>query len=199
MKQHKLLNPKERGTRSKRLWVKDLVPIVSKPFECICFDIKYIYIQGRKRNAMLLTAIDCYSRLNMAHHLAFSVTQHDVEGLFNFILESFELPEQVVVRSDNGSQFTSKLVAGFLERNNVKHEFCLPATPEQNAFIEAYHSIVERAVCRRYEFKDLQNAKQVFEEFRTFYNFERIHKSIDNTSPVNYLNSKGFDLDEKEL
>ena len=73
-------------------------------------------------------------------------------------------------------------------------EFTKPATPQQDAHIEAYHSIMESAVCQRFEFANLNVAKATLERFREFYNFERIHGGIGFQSPYKYLLQKGIDL-----
>jgi len=50
----------------KRQWVKDLVPEPQEEFTYFEFDIKYIYVQGRRANAQVLTVLDVFSRWNMA-------------------------------------------------------------------------------------------------------------------------------------
>lgn len=54
----------EKGTRNflKRQWVTELVPKPIKEFTYFEFDIKYIYIQGKKTNAQVLTVIDTVRR-----------------------------------------------------------------------------------------------------------------------------------------
>ncbi|HEV7350251.1 hypothetical protein [Telluribacter sp.] len=52
--------------RSKRQWVKELVPDPQAEFTYLELDIKYIYIQGKRRNAQVLTALDVFSRWNLA-------------------------------------------------------------------------------------------------------------------------------------
>jgi len=49
------------------------------------------------------------------------------------------------------------------------------ASSQQNCYIESYHSKVESAVCARYEFENLEEAKEVFNRFINFYNQGRIH------------------------
>jgi len=49
------------------------------------------------------------------------------------------IPESVVIRSDNGSQFIARNVREYLGLIGVQQEFTHVATPEENAHIEAYH------------------------------------------------------------
>lgn len=50
----------------KRQWVKELVPDPVAEFCYLEFDIKYIYVQGKRANAQVLTVLDVFSRWNMA-------------------------------------------------------------------------------------------------------------------------------------
>lgn len=47
-------------------------------------------------------------------------------------------------------------------KHGIFHEFTKPATPEQNGYIESFHSSVEKLVCARYEFDCLAEAQEVF-------------------------------------
>lgn len=81
----------------------------------------------------------------------------------------------------------------YLKDMKVTQEFCHPATPEQNGHIESYHSIIERSISRRYEFIDIEEAKQTIQRFVNFYCTERIHSGVGYTSPYNYALALGVD------
>ena len=194
MKQNNLLRPKRKRSQEGKKWVEFLVPRPSQPFEHLEFDIKYIYIAGERRNALLLTVIDIMSRMNMAWMLQWSIKKEDVKALFQFILESYRLPRCVTVRNDNGSQMESELVRKYLTNEGILQEFTRPATPQQNGHIEAYHSIVDRTICQVFEIKDLDQGNEIFNRFEYFYNQERIHSGIGYISPIQYLNKIGLKL-----
>ncbi len=54
----------------------------------------------------------------------------------------------VNLRNDNGSQFIAYAVRDYLKDQQVVQEFIHVATPEENCFIEAYHSIIQRELLR---------------------------------------------------
>jgi putative transposase len=58
---------------SPRQWVKELVPNPIAAFTYFEFDIKYIYIQGKQRNAQVLTVLDVFSRWNMGHLIKWDI------------------------------------------------------------------------------------------------------------------------------
>jgi transposase InsO family protein len=187
MRTNKLLLPKVKRIVTGKTWVKDLLPKTQIPCDYLEFDIKYLRIDGERRNAMLLTVIDVQSRFNMGQLLQYSIRKQDVIELFDDIFKSFAFPKRITVRSDNGSQFESNLVREYFAGRTVDQEFTRPATPEQNAHIEAYHSIIERAVCQRMFFRDLAHGQEYIGRFRDFYNFDRLHSGIDHMTPAERL------------
>jgi putative transposase len=186
----------EKGVRNTtvRQWVKELVPKPITEFSYFEFDIKYIYIQGKRSNAQVLTVIDVFSRWNMGHIIKWNIRQQDVVLLFNEIFDKYDLPLQFYVRNDNGSQFIADLVQRYFRDKNIVQEFTKPATPEQNAHIESYHSIMESVICKRYEFDELDTASATLNQFREFYNFERIHSGLQFKSPYKFLLKRGIDM-----
>lgn len=194
MKQTGLLYKRPYTPKSKRLWVNELVPQPQSYFSYLEFDIKYIWIAGDRRNALVLSVIDVFSRWVLGQLISYSVRKEDVVELFDQIFAIYPMPLRIYVRNDNGSQMESHLVQQYFSDKEIIQEFTRPATPEQNAHIESYHSILERVICSRYELEDLKEAIDTFERWLTFYNYERIHSGINYLSPYNYLLSMGIDV-----
>ena len=143
----------------------------------------------------VLIVIDVNSRWNLGQLGAYSIKKEDVIKLFKTIFAKYSLPKSITVWSDNGSQFIAKEIQSyFKDQTGITQEFTKPATPQQDAHIESYHSIMESAVCQRFEFKDLKEGRKTLDEFREFYNFERIHGGIGYTTPYKYLLQKGIDV-----
>jgi transposase InsO family protein len=194
MSTHGLLNSRPvRSTISKQ-WIKELVPNPRLPLTHLEFDIKYMHIHGSRRNAMMLTVLDVKSRFNVGWLLQWSIKKEDVVALFHDIQLTMPTVSKITVRSDNGSQFVSHLVREHFKTQGIEHEFTRPATPEQNAHIESYHSIVESVICRQYTFTDLRHANNVLTRWVLFYNHERIHSGVGYTSPAEYLTNNNVSL-----
>lgn len=190
MKEARLLSNRiRRDKRGKRI-AQDLLPNPTVPFECLQTDIKYIYIHGQHRNALLITVLDVFSRGVLGYRLEWSITKHQVIDLMKEVLYQYQMPEKVSLRTDNGSQFEAGLFREYLKEMAVDHEFTHVATPQENCYIESFHSIVENAVCVKYEFENLAEAKATFNRFMNFYNQERLHGSLNNLSPSQFLESK---------
>lgn len=190
MREARLLNNRIRRNRRGKRIAKDLLPNPALPFECMQTDIKYIYIHGEHRNALLITVLDVFSRGVLAYKLEYSITKHQVIDLMKDVLYHYKMPQKVSLRTDNGSQFEAGLFREYLQEMSIDHEFTHVATPQENCYIESFHSIVENAVCARYEFESLKEAKETFNRFMNFYNQDRIHGSLGMVSPNQFLQNQ---------
>lgn len=187
--------------KAKREYVKFTQPLPSQPFEKIEMDIKFIYIRGQRKNALLLTFLDTFTRLPLGWDIQYSIRHQTVAALFGRVIENwlqpyrpcFEEKVKVCLRSDNDSRFVAKDLQHYLKGNFVDQEFILPATPQQNAHIESFHSVVEELVCKKYEFEDIQHARQVLGRFFYTYTYRRTISSILYLPPAVFFHewSKG--------
>ena len=150
--------------------------------EYLCLDIKYIWVHGEHRWYYLLTIIDVYTRKVLEWILQRSVRKMDVINIFRKLNAQYGI-KGVNIRNDNGSQFIANNVREFLRSVEANQEFTHIATPEENSYIEAYHSIIQREVVERYEFAGYYEAKQTFVAYVEFYNNERLHGGIDYKTP----------------
>jgi len=188
----------ESSKKTRKNWVKDLIPQVNSAFNFFEFDIKFVWIEGLRRNIQVLTVLDVYSRYNMGQFIGFNISSTNVKALFDQIITKYGLPEKFTVRCDNGSQFIANEVQLFLSRKGVTQEFTKPSTPQQNAHIESYHSIMEKAICQRFSFDSKTEFIDTMDKFRKFYNFDRIHGGIGFISPYNYLMTMIDDIVNQE-
>jgi putative transposase len=188
MKEHKLLcGTIIKTNMGKRQFVQWRVQQADRPMEQLCMDIKYIHIHGRQRNALLLTVLDVYTRSIVGQVLWWRMRKENVIWLLHQILQQHEV-KGITLRNDNGSQFIAHAVRDFLKDKQVAQEFIHVATPEENSFIEAYHSIVEREVLQPRQFEDIQTAIETFNRWEVFYNNRRLHGSLGNIAPKQQWN-----------
>lgn len=92
----------------------------------------------------------------------------------------------LVIRSDNGPQFTSYLFEDSCIELRLEHERIPYATPNKNAHIESFHRILEEECLSRYDFDSFAQAYKVVSEFMLSYNKVRIHSSIGYVAPEKY-------------
>ncbi|WP_094545536.1 integrase core domain-containing protein [Petroclostridium xylanilyticum] len=68
----------------------------------------------------------------------------------------------------------------------MEHERIPIKSPNYNAHIESYHSILEDECLSWYEFRNYCEAYEAVAHFVEFYNNRRIHGSIYGLSPTEY-------------
>lgn len=183
MKENGLLyNSKITARTEKRSFVKYYTQKANAPMQQLCMDIKYLHIHGSNRNALLLTVLDVYSRRIVGQLLWWRMRKQQVKWLLEQILTKNPV-KGITLRNDNGSQFVAHLVREYLKEKQVNQEFTHVATPEENAFIEAYHSILERTIERQYQFESIYDAALVLNRWKKHYNESRLHGSLGNRTP----------------
>jgi transposase InsO family protein len=187
MDENQLLLGKVIKTQGKREWVKYRKITATKPMEYLCWDIKYIWVQGERRNYYLLSLMDVYSRRILDWIFQSSIRKVDVLKMINRINLRHDL-KGVTVRNDNGSQFIANKVRHYLRTLEAHQEFTHIATPEENSYIEAFHSIFEKDVIRRFEFASYYDAKLTIAAFMDFYNNRRRHGSLGRRAPIRVWN-----------
>lgn len=204
MKLHKLLFNRKIGSIGvPRQFVRFRKIKAERPLQYLCMDIKYIHIHGAQRNALLLTVIDVFSRKALTHMLRFNIKKEDVVILLSLLLMEYDI-KGITIRNDNGSQFIAGLVREFLKEKGVHQEFTHVATPEENAYIEALHSIIQREVVDRFEFESIYHAQMIFNRYYEWYNNDRKHGSLERKSPEQFLQqcnklSKPYKTEKKQI
>lgn len=57
------------------------------------------------------------------------------------------------------------------------------ATPQENSYIESFHSSLEREVIRRFEFSSYYDAKITISQYMDHYNNRRRHSALKRVAP----------------
>ena len=153
-----------------------------RPLQYLSMDIKYVHVHGTGRNALLLTVMDIYSRKVLIHMLRHSIKKGDVLVMLSLMLLDYKT-EGMSLRNDNGSQFIATAVREYLKDKGILQEFSHVATPEDNAYIEALHSNLQREVIDRFEFESIFHAQMVINRYYKWYNEKRRHGSLKRQSP----------------
>lgn len=92
------------------------------------------------------------------------------------------------LRNDNGSQFSAGAVRSSLKEKEILQEFSHVATPEYNAYIEAFHSNLQREVIDRFEFDSIYHAQMIIDRYYKWYNEQRRHGSLRGQTPQTVWN-----------
>jgi len=184
---------------SGRKFVKFRKVYTSRPLECLEMDIKMVWIPSVSKNAYLLSIIDIHTRRILKDYFSFTIKQNHVIALLSELFENYDYPNNVVIRSDNGSQFIAKSVREYLGLIGVQQEFTHIATPEENAHIEAYHGILKKEVFKRFDYQYFGEIEQILKRYVTFYNNRRLHGLLGRITPMEKWNEDKYLIMMKKL
>jgi putative transposase len=149
-------------------------------------DIKYGYVPGQRRFFFVLSIIDVFDRVVVGQYRGpVCEAKHAVQTLGTALQHRIHPGEAMpVIRTDNGPQFVSKLFGDMCESWEMVHERIPPRTPNMNAYIESFHSILELKLFRIHEFTTLEEAYDALDRFMDFYNNRKMHGSLKHMPPT---------------
>lgn len=150
-------------------------------------DIKYGYVAGLDRHFYLASVIDVFDRSIVAYYRGRSCDRNDIIGAVKQALLRRQLTNtetKPVLRTDNGPQFISHDFGDFCKEYNIEHERIPIKSPNKNAYIESFHSILERECYQREVYMTFEEAFKGVDRFIEFYNQRRLHGSLKDLSPA---------------
>ncbi len=183
MSEHRLLSSKIIQTKGKREWVQFRRIKAEKPMEYLCLDIKHVWIEAERRWYYQLAIMDVFSRYILIWTLQASLKQTDVITMMRKLDLRYGL-KGVIIRNDNGSQFLAHKVRQALKDMEARQEFTHVATPEENAYIEAFHSIQQKELFDRHPFSSYFHAKEHITQYMYWYNHRRKHGALNGLTPA---------------
>jgi transposase InsO family protein len=96
------------------------------------------------------------------------------------------------IRSDNGSEFTAKIVRNWLGRLDVGTLFIEPGSPWENGYTESFIGKLRDELLNREIFTSLLEAKVLIENWRREYNQVRLHSALGYRPPAPEALISGF-------
>ncbi len=182
-RQEGLKVPKKQPKRG-RLWLNDGSIIRLKP-ERRGHVWAYDFVACRTedgRPVRMLTVIDEFTRECMAIKVARRIRSDDVIHALTELIVVNGAPEHI--RSDNGPEFTSKMVREWLGTVGVKTVFIEPGSPWENGYNESFNGKLRDELLNREIFYSLEEVEILTERWRREYNTIRPHSSLGYRPPV---------------
>jgi len=157
-----------------------------KPNQVWLADITYI--RTRKDGwTYLAVVLDLCTRKVVGHSYGRNMTAElAVESLLN-AWRGQGFPQNVLLHTDQGSQYTSDLCVQTAIRLNMRLSYSAKGTPIDNSPMESFNSILKKEEVYLDSYADFEAAKlKIFDFIEGFYNRNRIHGSIGFMSPADF-------------
>lgn len=151
------------------------------------------FMVARKRNSfkfMLLNCMDIKSRVSPVMSIERSFTSIDVTDELEKSMKKYGRPQGII--TDNGTEFVAYHFRAWCKRNKITHYLTQKNSPAQNCYIESFNSCVRREVLDSNDFNSISELRKKVDEWRTFYNNQRPHGSLDYASPLEYLHQQNI-------
>jgi len=135
------------------------------------------------RRFRLLTLVDNHTRESLAIHVGQRLRGHDVVRVLEQVVEEHGRPQ--AIRVDNGPEFISKDLDLWAYFAKVRLDFSRPATPTDNALIEAFNSRFRRACLNEHGFLSLEGVQKKADAWWKDCNRRRPHNVMAAGLPQN--------------
>jgi putative transposase len=174
----------QKQPKRKRLWLNDGSCVRRRP-EHRDHVWSYDFIMDRTHNCRafrMLTVMDEYTRECLAIRIARKLNSMDVIDCLSDLFIMRGTP--CYIRSDNGPEFTAKVVRNWLARLDVGTLFIEPGSPWENGFIESFNGKLRDELLNGEIFETLKEAKVLVEMWRREYNHRRPHSALGYKPPA---------------
>ena len=145
----------------------------------------YDFVMARTHDGKafrMLTIIDEYTRECLAIEVS---RRFDADAVLYRLTELFvsRRPPDYI-RSDNGSEFTAKVVQEWLSRVGVKTLYIEPGSPWENGYNESFNGKLRDELLDGEIFYTLKEARILIERWRQEYNTVRPHSALGYRPPA---------------
>lgn len=136
----------------------------------------------------LIPVEDDFSRKILAHDIRPDETAFSISDIVELAIESARKEGHLMdtqtmpkLYSDNGSGFTSRLLAGYLDTHGIKHVFATPYHPQGRGKIERFNRRIKQKLCLVVYCSPEELRKAANEAIATYNRTP--HESLNNVSP----------------
>ncbi len=128
--------------------------------------------------------IDLYDRSVIASKNSSYIDSNLAIQTLKMALEKEKHPKDVILHSDQGSQYTSWEFVDFCKNNKVKQSMSKSGCPYDNAPMERYYNTFKSSFYKIYKFDSIEAMDKATENYVNYYNYVRPHSYNDYMTPM---------------
>ena len=157
---------------------------VDEPNKIWCTDFTYLPMSNGKMRYNC-TIIDLYNREVIATLNSNHITARLAVDTLKIAMKRRGNFRNVILHSDQGSQYTSKEFIDFCCKNNIKQSMSRAGCPYDNAVIERFYNTFKNEFFNLYSFNDHEVLdKKTYEFIYIKYNYLRPHSYNNGIPPA---------------
>ncbi len=136
------------------------------------------------RRFRVLNVVDDFTRESLATEVDTSLGGERVKRVLERLRQRGRQPEWIV--SDNGPEFTGKVMDQWAFTRGVRQQFITPGKPVENAYVESFNGKMRDECLNENWFMDLSEAREKIEAWREDYNQVRPHSALGYQTPAEF-------------
>jgi putative transposase len=165
-----ILNRAFTATQPNRKWVSDIT-----------------FVPTRQGYLYLAIVLDLYSRAIVGWSMSARINGQLVLDALEMAIEQRGMPRNVLVHSDQGSQYTAGLYQQMLAKYSMQCSMSRKGNCHDNAVAESFFHTLKEELVTDADYKTRSEARQsIFKYIELFYNRSRLHSTIDYQAPLVY-------------
>lgn len=158
------------ATRPNEKWVSDITFIPTQS--------GYLY---------LAAVLDLYSRAIIGWSMSERINGDLVIDALDMAIQRRGSPKQVLVHSDQGSQYTAEAYREKLKSHQMICSMSRKGECHDNAVIESFFHTLKDELVREKHYKTKNEARQsLFKYIELYYNRQRLHSTLGYETPMEY-------------
>ena len=114
----------------------------------------------------LLDIIDTFDKTIVSLQIGHSSKSKDFMNSVKTVLYRKADHKELIIRTDNGPQFKSKVSQAYMDEMEITHEFGYKNNSNSQAFIESHHSNLDREFV---QFNSFENIRRSFPSLQRLY------------------------------
>lgn len=148
-----------------------------------CTDFTYIRSSSGKMlyNCCIL---DLHDRSIMASKISTNITSDLAIETLKEAITTHKPSSELILHSDQGSQYTSKAFTDFCSTNNVKQSMSKAGCPYDNAPMESFYGKLKNEHLNHYTIKNSSHLTELINDYVfRYYHHKRPHSSLGGLTP----------------
>lgn len=145
------------------------------------------YIRTKVGFLYLAAVMDLYSRRIIGWSMGKTLERDLVLNALLMAVWRRRPVKEVLIHSDQGSQFGSDDWIRFCKSNNLKRSMSRRGNCWDNAVVESFFGSLKKERVRKRKYNDREEARSdIFDYIEFFYNRKRRHEHLNGISPVDF-------------
>ena len=167
---------------------------INNPNEVWVSDITYV--RTEEGWLYLAAVLDLYTKEIVGYAMSDRINKELVIAALNLAKIKHNPPSGIILHSDRGVQYASNDYQKLLNDNNMLCSMSAKGNPYENGAMESFNATIKKELIYphgTYQSK-AEARKDIFEYIEIFYNKERLHSSINYTTPYEFRLEKSTQL-----